>query len=496
MSAATILRQDDVQAPASVRASPQPELQRSSKEIPHNIIVAAAIVVGSLVRFFRLGNRELGIDESVSWNTASANNLTELFRIQRQADSGKLPVHELVLRLWIRFFGDSEFEMRALSAIIGVVCIALVFVLAREMLVFRPSQIERENDRNNVGQSAAICALLFALSLPVVDISREARMYSLMLAMILAQVALMFRAGRLGGLKNYVGLSLFTALAIATNFTAALLVVFEAAWLGWIYWARSDKSARQKVSKLSASIFCGGLLLLPFLGGFKNSLLGVQRGDFTWIHPLGRFELLTTFESGLGIGPFLLILLLAILGGIRLWQKSRETLVAAILWISMPATILYFGSQLFVPMLVTRYVVSSFIPLLFLAAVGITSVRSRSMRSFALITMLALSLIRVSGDFRPGKSRWREACQVAVSKLGSDRRIGACHDYSLVRYYLPRPAGKLEIVRIEAGSLHDPLPPVAIVSPTVPPADLAKVRRAYPGLAKNLTNIWVLTRDK
>ena len=65
---------------------------------------------------------------------------------------------------------------------------------------------------------AAVCALIFAIGLPSVEIIRQARMYSMMLAWILVQVIFLLRTRRLGGLANYVGLTVFSAIALATNF--------------------------------------------------------------------------------------------------------------------------------------------------------------------------------------------------------------------------------------------------------------------------------------
>ena len=56
-------------------------------------------------------------------------------------------------------------------------------------------------------------------------------MYSMMQAWILAQVIFLLRARRLGGLANYAGLTIFSAIAVATNFTAALVIVAEVLWL-------------------------------------------------------------------------------------------------------------------------------------------------------------------------------------------------------------------------------------------------------------------------
>src|SRR5258705_10785276 len=98
------------------------------------ILFCVALVLGSVLRFFRLGSRELSIDESLSWYAAAAPSVTDLLRIQHGVDSGKLAIHELALRGWMHMFGESEGALRAMSALIGSLSIVLVFILAIEFL--------------------------------------------------------------------------------------------------------------------------------------------------------------------------------------------------------------------------------------------------------------------------------------------------------------------------------------------------------------------------
>src|SRR5258708_5599119 len=142
-------------------------------------LFCAALVLGSVLRFFRLGSRELSIDESLSWFAAAAPSVTDLLRIQHQIDSGKLAVHELALRGWMQMFGQTEGAMRAMSALIGSISIVLVFILTVEVLsaVSRTETEDRQAGRIYV--IAALSALLFAVGLPAVEIARQARMYSM-----------------------------------------------------------------------------------------------------------------------------------------------------------------------------------------------------------------------------------------------------------------------------------------------------------------------------
>jgi hypothetical protein len=463
------------------------------------ILLCVALALGTALRFFRLGSRELSIDESLSWYAAAAPSVSDLLRIQHGVDSGKLAVHELALRGWMHMFGDSEGAIRGMSALIGTLSIALVFILAVELLS-TISSAEGEDRQQSVYLIAGLSALLFAVGLPAVEIARQARMYSMMQAWILAQVIFMLRARRLGGLASYAGLSIFTAIAVATNFTALLVIGAEGLWLIYLFVreARSLEPGRNGTAwRLVAAILAAVILLLPFTSGFENGAVGLERGDFSWIGPPGRWEPFATFESGLGSWPFPLFLLFAIVGGVRFWRTHREEAALGLSWILLPPIALFAGSYLLTPMLVTRYLISSFVPVFILTAIGIQSLRSENYRAIALIGIVSLCILRVSSDLRPGDDRWHRACELALAHDGQERRVGACRDYYLVSYYIGTPERhRVQIVRMAShpGDREDPAadPGVVVASPTAAAAQIAVLRREYPEVAavKNILVMW------
>ena len=465
-------------------------------------VLLLAVAVGTILRFFRLGARDLSIDESLSWAESSAPSVTAVLRVQHQLDSGKFPIYELAQYEWMRAFGESEAAMRALPALIGSLSIVLVFILAVEVLLAVTPTKSDESDKGGIYMVSALCALIFAVGLPSVEIARQARMYSMMQAWILAQVIFLFRARRMGGRVNYAGLTIFSAIAVATNFTAVLAMAAEAVWL--IYLLIADADARSDAGVRSAAPWLMGLalvaaivLLLPFFAGLRYGVEGVKRGDYDWIKPPGPWEPLATFESGLGSWPFPLFALLAIAGGIRLWRSHRAEAVLLMLWIGLPPIVLFAGSYLVTPMLVTRYLISSFVPLFILTAIGIESLPSRKYRAAAIIAIVSLSVLRVSADLRPGDNRWRDACSTAVTIAGSDRRVGFYNERYLVSYYIPAAQrDSVQVVRIPFDRTGSEAPRVAIISPTVAPAQVAEIRREYPVVVARFKNVTVVSRPE
>jgi 4-amino-4-deoxy-L-arabinose transferase-like glycosyltransferase len=472
---------------------------------PASIMLLLALALGATLRFFRLGARELSIDESLSWAESAGQTVADVVRVQHELDSGKFPIYELAQHLWIKIFSESEAALRALPALFGSFSILLVFILSVEVMLAlssvppsSPATIgERESDGIQIYMVSAVCALLFAVGLPSVEIAREARMYSMMLAWMLVQIIFLLRARRIGGLANYAGTALFSALAIATNFTAVLVIAAEGLWIVYLGIAakQPDRDRSGKTPLLiGAALVAAILLLMPFFAGLLYGVQGVSRGDYNWINPPGRWEPLATFESGLGSWPFPLFALFAILGGVRLWRAHRDEAVLLLLWLALPPVVLFIGSYLITPMLVTRYLISSFVPLFVLTAIGIDSLPVPSYRTGAVIALVVLSLIRVSSTLRPDDGRLRNACEVALANAGPERRVGAYRGYYLVRYYLRKAQRQgVQVVRIPLHAAPD-APRVVVVSQTATPAQVAQISHSYPVLVARFKNVMVMTR--
>ncbi len=461
-------------------------------------ILLTAVAVGTLLRFVRLGARELSIDESLSWAESAANSVSDVFRTQHQLDSGKFPIYEIAQHGWMRVFGESEAAMRALPALIGSISIVLVFILGVEVMLAASPARSTDSDQGKIYMVAALCALLFAVGLPSVEIARQARMYSMMQAWILVQAIFLLRTRRLGGLENYAGLTISSAIAVAINFTAVLVIGAELLWMIYLRLALAQGNQAARTASpwlMGAAIVAAVLLLMPFLAGLRYGVEGVKRGDYEWIKPPGAWEPLATFEGGLGSWPFPLFALFAIVGGIRLWRSHRDVAVLLILWIGLPPIALFAGSYLVVPMLVTRYMISSFVPLFILTAIGIEYLPARNYRIAAIAAILILSILRVSSDLRLGDHRWRDACATALANAGPQRRIGAYHEYYIVSYYIPAAErDTVQVVRFPFHGTETDAPRVVIVSPTVAPARAAEIRREYPVTVATFKNVVVVSR--
>ena len=130
------------------------------------LLVSALILLASLLRFWRIDAQSLWFDEGIAWHVATQPNLPAAIA----ADPTNPPLYFLLLYAGVRLGGDTEFAMRWLSVMIGLLAVPLSWQLARRL--FNPT-------------AGALAALLVACSPPLWWASQEIRMYGLMVALTL-----------------------------------------------------------------------------------------------------------------------------------------------------------------------------------------------------------------------------------------------------------------------------------------------------------------------
>ncbi len=169
------------------------------------------------MRFYRLGAQSLWNDEGLSYGLAGRDVPTIL---RSAAADIHPPGYYLLLKPWRAFTGDSEFALRSLSALAGLVLIALLYRLG--CLYFdRPA--------------ALAAAALGALNPFLVYYSQEARMYALAATLGAASFllfSLWLRSSRppaspLGDRRLAIGYVLVTAAGLYTHYAFAFVIIAE-----------------------------------------------------------------------------------------------------------------------------------------------------------------------------------------------------------------------------------------------------------------------------
>jgi hypothetical protein len=363
-------------------------------------LLALALMLGAGLRSYRLGTADLSADEAASWAGAAAPDLRAVVEMERKLDPGKLALYDAALHGWIGFAGDSAGSMRALSAVLGTLAIALVFVAALELGsgLYGPAEIP------NAEFGAAFAALLAAVNPVLIGQARTVRMYPLLLVFELLQVICLLCAvsGRTrdpGRIASLAGITVFSALAIACNFTGALLVAAEAMWLAWTALRRRAGSGARAAAELHlllpALALCAGVALLGPSAPMarRTSVAVVHAGILGWSHLRPPWWPLEILRDAAGKAPFLLLLPLAVYGGWRMQRDDAALALGFLLWWMLAPVALVIGiSYAFTPFEETRYVISSVAAFLILAAIGLAAIDSARLRIGLLVLLVSLSL--------------------------------------------------------------------------------------------------------
>ncbi|MBN2471559.1 MAG: glycosyltransferase family 39 protein [Anaerolineae bacterium] len=219
------------------------------------IITVFLLLVAAGLRTWQLDTQSLWFDEGFSWHAATQPTLAAVL----DGDPTNPPLYYLLLHIWIRLVGDSEFSLRALSLMQGVVLLAGLGALARRWF----------------GSRTALTAIGLGAFTPLLWwAAQEARMYN-----TLALGVLLLAAGYLDLLRHPDRRQSWAALAAGELITlyahntgivvlGAINLVFA---LGWALELRRGSPDWRLLGRwVISQIVVAGLWLPELLARFRN----------------------------------------------------------------------------------------------------------------------------------------------------------------------------------------------------------------------------------
>lgn len=238
-------------------------------------LLYSLFITALILRFYKLGSFSLEVDEGFTWFTAKYLSCQKL--IENRLSAGHFPFYFLVMKLWLKLFGESEFSLRFPSFLASTLSLIIFYKLASKILI---------------SKIVIFCStFMFFFSTYGIEISQEARMYAIALLFLLLvyYYFLMVVEERMsfGCLFKY-SLSLFLfllngSIAILPYLGLLILLIFSA-----------KKKQYRKILYLHIFIF---ILFLPlFIPIFSKS----QFTSICLYHIKNRFELKTQCLMCLG----------------------------------------------------------------------------------------------------------------------------------------------------------------------------------------------------
>lgn len=282
-------------------------------------IPLAVLLLGAGLCFYRLDGPSLWEDE-IFTATRAPWPLPEL--IAWTADDVHPPLYYLLIHGLLAALGASDWLLRWPSAVAGVLSLAAVYRLGRELF----------------GRTTGALAMsLLALSPFALRYGQEARMHSLFMLLSLLSALCLVSATREEGRRWWAAFALVTALNLYTIYFAFLVLGLEVLWIGLL-----RLGGRKVLAPFALSVSAALALYLPwwptflaFVGRNLPGATAVPAGPVRSVGPPLTFlvQILEQFSPGLHyIFPALFFL-----GAIAAWRRGQREGVSLLLILAVPS---------------------------------------------------------------------------------------------------------------------------------------------------------------
>lgn len=284
------------------------------------VALIAVIVLGAILRLYRLGSQSLWVDEILTLQKANIGGTFGLTDVYHNTQG---PLHAFLVHVIARF-STTEAALRSLSALAGIGTIPVVYLLGRDVAGRR---------------AGLVAASLVAVSPFCVWYSQEVRNYSFLILLSAASTLAAWRIVTTSR-RPWALYIVSTALALYSNLSAAFLWIAQSVFgLGRLVKAR-------RLWHWAGACVVIAVLILPMILGFANWVEVDSVGERMVVAPLAEeAELLrgaTTFSPlaipysamtmvyGYSLGP----------SAPELRAGSPLSAFGAYLWIVLPAAAL------------------------------------------------------------------------------------------------------------------------------------------------------------
>jgi len=427
--------------------SPPPGSWKPSRQ---DLAVLCVLVTGIAIRFIALGQQSFCSDEVCTVTDAREQGGNTLLDTIFNPHG---PLYLLILRGWMHVFGQAESHIRILSALLGSVGLVLFY---RTMLRL-------------AGRTVAIVALIILACSPFyLFYSQEARNYTLLFNMGLFAVPAFLNELERRTRKSFIVAILTTTATCLSSLAGFFVLVVDG-----IYVLTVGRRLRYPLRRFLLLALLSTVILSPWIiRGAARTIgplhLGVPEAGSDVLavkgeSPAGVLGIpftLYDFSLGLSLGPSVdqlkfhrfaaaipylwylvpaaaLFALTALYGFRRAGASIRSLLWP---WLSLPILLMAGLSVLNLKAPNSRYAFLSFTPYLALLAIGVSSIRTRTLRVLVLAAIVLYSALS-NYQYFTNREHWptdaRSAGGLLTREAGpGDAVVVYALDYPLL-YYVP-----------------------------------------------------------
>ncbi|MFX1519048.1 MAG: glycosyltransferase family 39 protein [Promethearchaeota archaeon] len=408
---------------------------------PHTLnlfLLVLFTVIGTILRFYRLGYQSFWYDEAAS--ILDANN--SLYNISHP------PLSYVILRVFLEVFGTNEFTARLPACLFGIITIPLVYLFGKQLF----------------GEKEGLVASFIISVFPwYVRWSQEVRMYTELTVFTILALYFFHHAVHKKTITFYVLSAIFVILAFYTHYSGALILGII------IFWLTSKRFLENRNSSTNYKhlvIFFGlcVILALPLVFITIPQTLTFKLGSsaYRWGSPIHKYFLMLFKDA---FGPTLS--LFSIVGAIYLISQRNSVGYLLTAYAAIP--VFTFAALTFITNVAIRYVLFTLPAFALLTARLIIEIyeiimKGESAKEFRIIMLNNLDLNRflalgflftvvISVANLPGlynyyseetHSDWKSACAYVESMRNPEDLVAATDD-KVVYYYLGKIDFKLSV---------------------------------------------------
>ncbi|HEV8297197.1 MAG TPA: glycosyltransferase family 39 protein [Acidimicrobiales bacterium] len=226
---------------------PTPARRRS--EWAEWALVGFCVAAGAVYRF--MPGSPMWLDEALSVNVSDGPFGAITTRLRHD---GHPPLYYWLLHLWLELFGDSAAAARALSGVLGLVALALVWLVGR---------------RYGGLPLARMSVALMAASPFAIRYASEARMYELVIVLVLAGWLLVDRALQAASVARLAPLPVVAGALLLTHYWSIFLIAVVGLGLVVHAWRAGAGPSRTTAIRLAVAVAVGGVFFVPWLSAFR-----------------------------------------------------------------------------------------------------------------------------------------------------------------------------------------------------------------------------------
>ncbi|EKE25171.1 MAG: hypothetical protein ACD_5C00265G0001 [uncultured bacterium] len=259
------------------------------------------LFVAAAIRFTGLVKRDLWYDEAFT-GVAVKENFSSM--IEMIINDVHPPLYYILLKGFASFFDYSVFGIRLFSAIFGVALVVTTYLLAKELF----------------GKRTAIYASIIATISPLaVQYSQEARMYAMLVFLILTASLYFVKALKTKKYTYFAIWGILTGLSMLTHYMGIIFsALYFSAFVIWNFYEQkvAGKNIKEKLIYFSLKIVPSKQLLfgylvvfivfLPWLKMFLHHI-SIKGNNLGWVVPakFGDFaEMIQMFLFGTPLGEW------------------------------------------------------------------------------------------------------------------------------------------------------------------------------------------------